>query len=262
MEPKPKGWSSEYGAWFREPSVAERYDLRPPYPAEVFDILVGLLGDGSRAVLDAGCGTGDLARRLAPLVERVDAVDQSTAMLAQGRALPGGEAANLTWLESPIETAVLSPPYGLVMAGESIHWFDWEVALPRFASVLEPGGALALVYRDWIRAPALSERLGPIYGRYAAKTDFTRQDVVEELGRRQRFTVLGKRTTASEPWRPTPDELVGAHHSQSGFVLERMSDPEGFDREVVAAFDELASKRRDGRYELDVVATVTWGSPS
>ena len=261
MEPKPSGWSSEYGAWFGESSVAERYDFRPPYPAEVFEILTSLLGDGPPTVLDAGCGTGDLARRIAPLVAHVDAVDQSTAMLAQAHELPGGDAENLTWIESPIETAPLRPPYGLVVAGESIHWFAWEVALPRFASVLAPDGALALVYRDWIRAPDLSERLGPLYSRYAAKTDFTRRDVVEELVRRQRFEVLGTQTTAPEPWRPTLDELIGSHHSQSGFVLEKMSDPDGFDRELTATFDELVPKR-DGRYELDVVATLTWGTPS
>jgi SAM-dependent methyltransferase len=261
MEPKPKGWSSEYGAWFGEASVAERYDFRPPYPAEVFEILASLLGDGPRTVLDAGCGTGDLARRLAPLVEHLDAVDQSTVMLAQARLLPGGDAANLTWIESPIETAALNPPYGLVVAGESIHWFDWELALPRFASALTPRGMLALVYRDWIRAPELSERLGPIYSRYAAKTDFTRRDVVEELVSRQRFKTAGTRTTAPEPWLPTLDQLIGCHHSQSGFVLEKMSDPDGFDRELTAAVDELVPVR-DGRYELDVVATVTWGRPS
>lgn len=260
MEPKPKGWSSAYGAWFGEPSVAERYDLRPPYPTEVFAILTSLLAAGPSAVLDAGCGTGDLARSLASRVERVDAVDQSAAMLAQGRALPGGDAVNLTWIESPVETAPLDPPYGLVTAGESIHWFAWEHALPLFATVLAPGGVLALVYRDWIRAPRLAERLGPIYGAYAAKTDFTRHDVVEELERRGLFTQLGSQTTAPEPWRPRLEELIGCHHSQSGFVIEKMSDPDGFDRELAAAFDELATVH-DGRFELDVVATVTWGSP-
>ncbi len=37
MEPKPKGWWSEYGRWFQEPSVAERYDLRPAPPVEAFE---------------------------------------------------------------------------------------------------------------------------------------------------------------------------------------------------------------------------------
>jgi hypothetical protein len=182
-------------------------------------------------------------------------------MLAQARLLPGGAAGNLTWIESPIETASLHPPYGLVVAGESVHWFGWEVALPRFASVLAQSGVLALVYRDWIRAPELGERLRPIYSTYAAKTDFTRRDVVEELGRRDLFEQLGMRTTAPEPWRPTLDELIGCHHSQSGFVLEKMDDPEGFDRELATALNELVPMV-DGRYELDVVATVTWGSPS
>ena len=148
-------------------------------------------------------------------------------MLAQARLLPGGEAGNLTWIESPIETAGLHPPYGLVVAGESVHWFEWEVALPRLASVLAAGGVLALVYRDWIRAPELGERLRPIYDDYAAKTGFARRDVVEELGRRELFEQLGTQTTAPEPWRPTLDELIGCHHSQSGFVLEKMDDPNG-----------------------------------
>ena len=106
--------------------------------------------------------------------------------------------------------------------------------------------------------PNWRTRLGPIYSSYAAKTDFTRKDVVEELERRGLFVQTGTRTTAPEPWRPTLEELIGCHHSQSGFVLEKMSDPEGFDRELAAVIDELVPAR-DGRYELDVVATVTWG---
>ena len=119
---------------------------------------------------------------------------------------------------------------------------------------------LALAYRDWILAPELAERLAPIYSSYAAKTDFTRKDVVEELERRGLFAATGTQTTAPEPWRPTLDELIGCHHSQSGFVLEKMRDPESFDRELAAVIDELVPVR-DGRYELDVVATVTWGRP-
>ncbi len=43
-------------------------------------------------------------------------------------------------------------------------------------------------------------------------------------------------------------------------MLEKMDDPDGFDRELAAALDDLVPVV-DGRYELDVVATVTWGRP-
>ena len=77
MEAKPKGWASEYAAWFDEPSAVDRYHLRPPYPAETFDLLASLVVGSLRVVLDAGCGPGDLALGLAPLVDRADGVDRS-----------------------------------------------------------------------------------------------------------------------------------------------------------------------------------------
>src|SRR5262245_11507173 len=80
LQQKPAGLAPEYAAQFQDRSVADAYHHRPPYPDEVFAILTGLITCEPRAVLDAGCGTGDIARRLAPLVARVDAVDFSPAM--------------------------------------------------------------------------------------------------------------------------------------------------------------------------------------
>src|SRR5947207_15956107 len=95
MLPKPAHLGPRYGAQFADPSVVAAYPHRPPYPAEVFEILVGLVIDAPRAVLDAGCGTGDLARRLAELVDRGGAVGLAAAMLALGRTLLGGVAPHL-----------------------------------------------------------------------------------------------------------------------------------------------------------------------
>lgn len=260
MEPKPEGWAARYGAWFEEQSVADRYDLRPPYPSETYPTLAALIADGPRAVLDAGCGLGDLARPLAPLVDRVDAVDRSAAMIARARTQPGGDAENLRFLHGDVETAQLAPPYALVVCGDSLHWFEWERALPRFAEVLSPHGLLAVVHRTWMRDADLRKRLDPIYARHAANPDFAPLDLVEELERRDLFSCEGRSTVAAEPWRPTLDELIGCHHSQSGFVLEKMADPAGFDRdltEVAASFPAGA----DGRFELDVAAEVVWGRP-
>jgi SAM-dependent methyltransferase len=258
MDPKPAVWGPAYSAAFRELSVVDRYHLRPSYPAETFDVLASLTE--GRPVLEAGCGLGELARGLAPQVPRVDAVDISAPMVERGRQLPGGDAANLRWTVAAIEDAALEPPYGLVVAGESIHWFDWAVAFSRFESLLEPEGSLALVYRNWLHEERFREQLRPIYRRHSSNPDYRRLDAVEELERRGLFEQRGKHTTAPVAWRPTLEELLAAHHSTSGFVLERQSDPEAFDAELGTALRDMLEER-DGRLELEVTAGITWGRP-
>ncbi len=43
LEPKPDHLESEYGAQFGDPSVVTAYRHRPPYPEELFEILIELL---------------------------------------------------------------------------------------------------------------------------------------------------------------------------------------------------------------------------
>lgn len=93
--PKPKHLGPEYADQFKDRSVADAYVNYPPYPAEVFEVLDSLIRGTPRIVLDIGCGTGDVARPLAPLVERVDAVDQSAAMIEIGRSREGGDRPNI-----------------------------------------------------------------------------------------------------------------------------------------------------------------------
>jgi SAM-dependent methyltransferase len=253
MEPKPKGWSEQYGAVFRDRSVVDAYHLRPPHPEETFDVLARLASGG--AVLDVGCGPGDLARPLARRVERVDAVDPSEAMLERGRTLPGGNAPNLRWLLGRVEDVPLDPAYVLATAGDSIHWLDWGVALPRLARV---AALLAIVHRDWLRAPHVRERLNPVYDSHSWNADFEPLDPVSELERRGLFERQGEHTTAPDPWRPTLDEIVDGHFSASGFARERLRDPDGFAAAVREAIEETLEPRY-GRYDLDVTATIVWG---
>jgi 2-polyprenyl-3-methyl-5-hydroxy-6-metoxy-1,4-benzoquinol methylase len=51
---------------WQDADAAANYRFRPTYPPETFDILVSLIGDGPRAVLDVGCGTGNITRHFAP----------------------------------------------------------------------------------------------------------------------------------------------------------------------------------------------------
>src|SRR5690242_20093443 len=115
-EPPSADAASEYRCYaeaFRDKSVVEAYRHRPPYPAEVFDILLGLIYTEPRYMLDAGCGRGELARSLASHGARVDAVDFSLEMIEQGKRQPNGDHPHLRWLHGRMEDVALRPPYGL-----------------------------------------------------------------------------------------------------------------------------------------------------
>ncbi|MGH2560279.1 MAG: class I SAM-dependent methyltransferase, partial [Thermomicrobiales bacterium] len=142
--PKPDHLAPKYGAQFQDASVVAAYHHRPHYPAPIFDLLTGLIADEPRVVLDIGTGPGAIARELAARVERVDAVDPSRGMIEQGRALPGGDRPNLVWIEGYAEDAPLNPPYALITAGQSLHWMEWAVVMPRFRDLLTPNGVLAI----------------------------------------------------------------------------------------------------------------------
>ena len=134
MQPEPSRFDRAYAQAFQEQKVVEAYQHRPPYTQEVFALLAALVLDEPRAVLDVGSGSGDIARPLTPLVERVDAVDFSQRMIERGKQLPNGSHPRLHWIYGRIEEVPLAPPYALVTAGSSIHWTEWDVALPmRFA---------------------------------------------------------------------------------------------------------------------------------
>ena len=74
---KPKHLTLEYAEQFKDRSVVEAYRYRPPIPDAVYDALLGLIEDTPPRTVrdDAGCGTGPIARRLAPFLDRIDAVD-------------------------------------------------------------------------------------------------------------------------------------------------------------------------------------------
>jgi hypothetical protein len=55
--------------------------------------------------------------------------------------------------------------------------------------------------------------------------------------------------------------LLDCLHSQNGFVIEKMADPDGFDREIANEVDRSAAKDASGAYELTMSVTITWGRP-
>jgi SAM-dependent methyltransferase len=258
-EPKPAFLGPETASAFQDASVVRAYPYRPPYPESLFPLLVGLIAGDRRITLDVGAGTGDIARRLAPLVERVDAIDWSDAMIALGKQLPGGNSPRLRWMQGRAEQAPLDPPYGLATAGESLHWMEWGVVMPRLRQALAPGGFVAIIEREELPV-AWSDDLLALIRRYSTHRDYRPINLSDELARRSLFTKVGEWRSARETVRQSIDDYLESMHSRSSFSRERMpaEDLTAFDTALRALLERHAV---DGQVELRLAATAVWGTP-
>ena len=106
-------------------SAAHYGSGRPPYSAELQSTLAVELGlDGTGRLLDAGCGPGILALRLAALFEAVVGLDPDADMLAEAARQAAAEGiTNVTWVHALAEDLpdAFPGPYRLVTFGQSFH---------------------------------------------------------------------------------------------------------------------------------------------
>jgi len=259
MISRPESFGEQYAARFQDQSVVDRYHLRCTYPPETFELLNALIVDERRAVLDVGCGTGNVARPLAEYVERVDAVDRSLPMLARARTLPGGDSPKIRWLYGRAEEVETQPPYVLVTAGESLHWMDWGVVLPRFAREVSPHGVLAILYLVDQPVP-WSEGYLQIVRHFSINPTYEPFDWIAELEKYHLFQRLGEWKTAAVSVRQTVEDYGAAQHARSSLSLEAMTAEQAaqFDTELQTL---LLPYALDGLLTLSVVGGITWGKP-
>jgi SAM-dependent methyltransferase len=131
------------------------YDrARPVYPGELFDDLAELAGLSRDArVCEVGCGTGQASVPLAERGYRLTCVELGTQLAAvAARKLarfPDAEVVNAdfeTWRPD-------SAGYDAVVAFTAFHWIDPAVRYTKPASLLRPGGALAVVATHHVLPP-------------------------------------------------------------------------------------------------------------
>ena len=129
------GYASAYAERFD--AVADRDDAHGEA-----DLVLDLVAPGAR-VLDAGCGTGRVAARLASRGLGVTGVDVDPSMVAQARR----RWPDLDWVVSDL--AALEPPVAaydaVVMAGNVVPFVEPEalgVTVAALAAQLRPGGLL------------------------------------------------------------------------------------------------------------------------
>jgi SAM-dependent methyltransferase len=127
-------------------AVAEEYDrTRPSYPAE---LLARLSAYGPGRAVDVGCGTGRVALLLARAGFRVTGIEPDERMAAFARSR-GVEVVVSTFERWQAPDSDLD----LVASGTAWHWVDPGVGYDKAASVLRPGGRLA-IFRNFYRYAA------------------------------------------------------------------------------------------------------------
>jgi ubiquinone/menaquinone biosynthesis C-methylase UbiE len=129
--------------------VARLYEAtRPGYPPELAEFVAATAGIGAgAAVLEVGCGTGQLTERLVPLRFALTAIDVGTSMIkvAEER-ITGGGAQFLAVSFEELDAAEAS--FDLVISGAAFHWVDPEVGFRKAARLLRPGGWIAVAGYD------------------------------------------------------------------------------------------------------------------
>jgi SAM-dependent methyltransferase len=143
---------SSFGA-----AAAAYAEHRPDYAEAAVEWVLGSLAPvRSRRplrVVDLGAGTGKLTTVLARTGADVTAVEPDRDMLGQlRRELPAVRAVSGSAEQIPLPDGGADA----VLAGQAMHWFDLDRAMPEIARVLAPGGVLAGLWNvdddreDWV----------------------------------------------------------------------------------------------------------------
>jgi SAM-dependent methyltransferase len=128
-------------------AVAKEYDRsRPAYPGTLVDhaCQVAEIGDGD-AVLEIGCGTGQLTASLVARGLRVTALEPGGRLIAIAMEHLK-HASGAEFVNARLEDARL--PFGhykAVFSASAIHWVDPDLGWRKIADLLAPGGTLALM---------------------------------------------------------------------------------------------------------------------
>jgi SAM-dependent methyltransferase len=166
-------------------SAASLYqEARPDYPEALYADLLAMTGLRPPAhLLEVGCGPGKATLPLARRGFRITAVELGAALAAQARrhlaAFPGVSVVTSSFEEwEPPEES-----FDLVYAATAWAWVDPEVKYAKAASVLRPGGHLAV----WDAGHAFPPGFDPFF------TEIQR--VYDEIGEGD-----------GSPWPPPPPQ--------------------------------------------------------
>ncbi len=140
--------------------MAVQYDRsRPSYPPALVDTLMEW---SPRTVLDVGCGTGRASRLLADRGCDVVGVEPDALMAAVAR--DHGINVDAGTFE---EWDPRHRTFDLLISGQAWHWVEPKAGVAKAASVLHPGGHLAVFWNRGHHDPDIATALDAAYERVA-----------------------------------------------------------------------------------------------
>jgi SAM-dependent methyltransferase len=153
--------------------IPELYDrARPTYPPALFADLAAELPTAAQ-IVEIGCGTGQATVALAECGFKVTCVELGAGLAEVARR----KLARFDTVEvvhgdfeswRPAETG-----FDAVAAFTSFHWIDPELRYPKAASLLRPGGILAVVSTEHVGPEGGDQFFAEVQEDYLAATDET-----------------------------------------------------------------------------------------
>jgi SAM-dependent methyltransferase len=234
MEKSDDPWrvrSRSFGA------IAREYDrVRPSYPVEMIDEIVGLLP--GRDVAEIGAGTGKATVLLAAHDLDVTAVEPDPQMAeVLDEHIRGND--NVRVVISSFEDWRPGRTFDGVIGAQSWHWTLPEQRYVRAAEALRAGGLLALFWNitDWAKTP-VSAAIDEIYRRHGMSIEGSRRRggaepepwLRDEINATPYFTDLELRTYStqrsytSQQWvdfvGSTSDHLIVPAHRREALLAD------------------------------------------
>jgi ubiquinone/menaquinone biosynthesis C-methylase UbiE len=237
-------------------TVAAYQAYRLDYPPRLIDRLLVLAGlKSGDAVLDLGCGPGNLALAFARRGLAVTAMDPEPQMLDAARAAAAAEGLKIAFAQrGSNDLTPADGPFRLAAIGRAFHWMDRAATLAMLDRIVGAKGGVALLHDA--HPPVDENAWYRLFGRISEKYGRARMAHVKERGegghRRYEPFLFASAFSRIEGLSVTirqaidEDAIVGRAFSTSVCARDALGDRAGdFEADLRAALRELSP---DGKF--------------
>ena len=213
-------------------SAGEQYDRYRPAPPRA--LVEDLAASHPVDVLDVGCGTGKVAVALAARGMRVLGVETDVRMADVARTH-----------EVPVEVAdfeswdAAGRRFDLITCADAWHWIDPARGVEKAASVLRPGGTLALFWSYYLLDDHVAALFQRVYDEHAPQARTHSYEPVQAQGEPfEPVPAFGPTRTRTYRWQTTVNAtdwagLVGTFSDHRALAPQQLTTVQAALRETV-----------------------------